>query len=64
MFSLEDKHLIKALQEAKKYSPQRLLKEFPDQGWKQSGLDKLLRKLDTHSYIECQKTTFTFYKVV
>lgn len=46
-FTEEDKHLIKSLREEKHYSSRQFLKEFPHRHWTRSGLDKLLKKIDT-----------------
>ena len=45
VFTTEDKILIKNLVLLKDYSSRRLIKEFPNKGWKKNGLDKLLRKI-------------------
>lgn len=45
VFSIEDKILIKNLVLLKGYSSRQLMKEFPQKGWKRSGLDFLLRKI-------------------
>jgi len=45
VFTTEDKILIKNLVLLKNYSSRRLIKEFPNKGWKKNGLDKLLRKI-------------------
>ena len=45
VFTAEDKILIKNLVLLKDYSSCRLIKEFPNNGWNKSGLDKLLRKI-------------------
>lgn len=45
VFSSEDKILIKNLVLLKGYSSRQLMKEFPQKGWKRSGLDFLLRKI-------------------
>jgi inhibitor of nuclear factor kappa-B kinase subunit alpha len=46
-FSDEDKQAIKFLRETKGYTSRRFIKEFPEKGWSRSGLDKLLRKIDS-----------------
>jgi len=61
VFSLEDEHLIKTLRESKKFSSRGLLKEFPDRGWKRSGLDNLRENI---LYWNFYKNTFKFCKVV
>jgi len=45
VFTAEDKILIKNLALLKHYASRRLIKEFPNKGWKKNGLDKLLRKI-------------------
>ena len=46
-FSEEDRTVIKFLRQNKNYGAKRFLKEFPEKGWSCSGLEKLLRKIDT-----------------
>lgn len=50
-FTVEDKHLIKALREDKRYSSRRLLKEFPNRNWTRHGLDHLLSKIDRYGSV-------------
>jgi len=45
VFSEEDRILINNLYELKGYGAKRLIKEFPNKGWKLRALNKLLRKL-------------------
>jgi hypothetical protein len=45
-FSEEDKYLIKALREAKRYSSRKFLTEFPNKNWTRRGLDELIKKID------------------
>jgi len=48
-FSYDNKILIRNLWDAKRYGPRKLMKEFPQKGWKRRGLDiffdKLLKKI-------------------
>jgi len=53
-FSEEDRHVIKCLRESKHYSAKRLLKEFPEKGWKLGGLNALLRKIDSTGSVQRQ----------
>ena len=46
-FSKEDKHVIKFLRQNKHYGAKRFLKEFPHKSWSRSGLDKIIRKIDS-----------------
>ena len=46
-FTEKDGILIKVLRQSKGYSARKLLKEFPDKDWFCSGLDQLLRQIDT-----------------
>jgi hypothetical protein len=46
-FSEKDGIVIQCLRQNKNYSAKRLLREFPDKGWKLGGLNALLRKIDT-----------------
>lgn len=52
VLSMEDKILIRALVREKGYGAKRLLKEFPNQGWKLSTIKKLLKKLRETGTIE------------
>jgi len=45
--SIEDKYLIKSLQENKKYGAKRLLKMFANKNWSLGGLKALIKKLTT-----------------
>ena len=45
VFSKEDRILIQNLYEFKGYSAKRLIKEFPQKGWKLRGLNYLLKRL-------------------
>ena len=40
------------LREQKRYGAKRFLKEFPEKGWSKSGLEKLIRKIDSTSSVE------------
>src|SRR5580704_5317507 len=46
-FSEEDRIVIQYLRQHQNYSAKRLLKEFPDKGWKLGGLKALLRKINS-----------------
>ena len=52
VLSNEDKVLIRAVVREKGYGAKRLLKEFPNQGWKLSTLKKFLKKLRETGAIE------------
>jgi len=45
--SQEDKILIKNLRIEKGWSTWKMVKEFPNKNWRRSGLDKLVKKIDT-----------------
>ena len=51
-FSNEDKVIIKHYRLEKGYGKKRLLKEFSDCQWSESGLRNLLKKIDTTGSIE------------
>ena len=44
--SIEDKYLIKSLQENKKYGATQLLKLLPTKNWSLDGLKMLIEKID------------------
>jgi len=44
LFSVDDKHLIKVLQQEKQYTAREFLKEFPNKKWSRGGLNHLLEK--------------------
>jgi inhibitor of nuclear factor kappa-B kinase subunit alpha len=46
-FSEEDRIVIQYLRQHQNYSAKRLLREFPDKGWKLGGLKALLRKINS-----------------
>ena len=51
-FSNEDKVIIKHYRLEKGYGKKRLLKEISDRQWSESGLQNLLKKIDTTGSIE------------
>jgi len=51
-FAVDDKHVIKVLRLEKRYSSRRFLKEFPNKNWTCSGLDNLIKKIDSSGSIE------------
>jgi len=55
VFSKEDAILIKSLYLLKGYGSRKLMREFPDKGWKRRGLDKLPRKVRNTGSVERQK---------
>lgn len=54
-FSVEDKILIQNLYELKGYSAKKLIKEFPQKGWKVRGLNYLLKRLRETGTMERQR---------
>src|SRR6218665_2200269 len=46
-FSEEDKHIIKFFRQNKHYGATRFLKEFHHKSWSRSGLNKIIRKIDS-----------------
>jgi len=50
VFSADDQALIKLLRQEKEYGAKRFIVAFPSKPWALSGLNKLLRKIDTSRF--------------
>jgi len=53
LFSKEDKILIKSLYECKGYNAWQFITEFPDKGWPNNSISRLLVKLRKFGTVQC-----------